>query len=875
MKAVIGSNVYKIDDGSTYNENYNETLDSAVIRISHLPTEINPDLEPFDDVILQENDGTRIRVMCVDKVVINQEAIGQTDTTFSYTINLFSLTKKMEGIILPNLSNTPHRTGTKITILQYAAKILALYGPKDRQGNAIWGFTDKFIAKFEDVDCPEMQWSNPTFREVLTDLAMIKDCIPILINDDDDEYIDLLDLTETNNANSKPYNFIQKSRSSDDYISEIRMDLQNVMQTNVKGINTTVTTAEYLTLTSDDAIINSENCYLKTQFPILNIKHLWIICFGLAADGTSTTIIRQDLCDFRVTWGNNEDPSNASYQLVYEKKEYDSKTPLYRNKIPAVGTVASVFSEGGEFYSSHNNFCLYFTRNSNRIEGLSDISKTLFAGSVSTLEYLKLLCACNNKDNLYMGLQNAVDINEGNNAYFSTFFQVEYETTYNSVFQASKGDRPNNRRIIADNQTNAWVDAYSQGFLEYQKANRLGNLQKMYNQRVLNKANLYKIGDQISDDIVYRTEYQYYPDHVECNAYATKNYVLRDYFTGIKSKIRTWVNAREEAFIRHDLKKYYCELSFAQDNDSVEYVNNGTELARYLLSPLYESNETPIKYVLVRADEYPSNNSKFALNCVTRLIGNSIVLTAGFDDNWIVDKHPNTGTRTGLETYNNTAIIMADDIAPLQTVGGQYYTPPHFNAGMGNVGGIATNYYKYCDDNGEFDGISMFFLTNLQVSDSYLITNDAVKQLFIDYYNMPVIPDRISNPYKFGFSMEYYKDNKEKPVISTQFEFCVADKSIYFTKLFLERQDMIRNIAKSNLTAYASDTFSKEIPNDAVTTPFSSDSLTITNINDYCVSITANAGGTKKYLYICDANGNLIIVFDKTKTLYLNIRRYM
>lgn len=909
MKALIHGNLYKIDDGSTLIENYNETLDSAVIRISHLNEEIE-NLEPFDDIELQENDGTKYRDMCINSFDCIQEAIGQSDTTFSYTINLFSLTKKLEGIILPNLSITPYKNvEDRISIYDYLSRIRDVYSPRHWDNNSYlvdWGFSQEFYEKFDNINCPEMQWSNPTFRELFNDLTMIGDCIVILRKKKENEtsyhdssfikanyVIDFLDLTKINDASSKHYNYIQKSRSSDDYISEIRMDLQNVMQTNVEGINNIVTTTEYLTLTSDDAVITSDNCYLKTQFPILNIKHLWIALLQGNME-KKTIMFKYDLCNIDAKWAS---PVGDEASLLYEKMEYDTLQLLYRRKINEPGTDTS--KNISNFYSKHKNYCIYYTRNTNRIQGFNLLSNPVLRPQRTALEYIKTICNENAKrdPSLLISPGNIV-INDDVNAYFSTFFQIEYETTYNAVFQASKGDRPNNSRIIADNQTNAWVDAYSQGFLEYQKANRLGNLQKMYNQRVFSYNDIYKISDQIGDDIVYRTEYQFYPDHTECNAYATKNYVLRDYFTGIKSKIRTWVNAKEEAFIRHDLKKYYCEFGYEQKtiSDQVESLNINKYLAYYLLSSLtgIQDAANPIKYALIRTGKfgdspvydkfYPDSSHKFALNCVTRLIGNSIVLTAGFDDNWIVDKHPNTG-EPGGQTYEDTGLIDKDDIVPLtfdESQSGWVDIPtlPTFNpVGGDDIGGIATNYYKYCDDNGEFDYIWIYFLNELNVSDvSFPLEYDDredVQQYFIDLYNLPSVSDDITNSYKFGLTLPIYKDNKEKPVISTQFEFCVADKSIYFTKLFLERQDMIRNIAKSNLTAYASDTFSKEIPNDAVTTPFSADSLTITNINDYCVSITANAGGTKKYLYICDANGNLIIVFDKTKTLYLNIRRYM
>lgn len=914
MKIIINSNAYAIDDGFTLTENYNETLDSASIRISHLSSEI--EIEPFDDVELQQNDGTKYRDMCVDSFDCMQEAIGQNDTTYTYTINLFSLTKKLESVILPNLSITPRKNGDQLTILQYLSNIKDLYAPQiwydeDELYIPNWGFSNNFIDKFEDIICPEMQWSTPTFRELLTDLTMTQDCIPILRKKNNSdmsnpsypyefqaEYlIDFINITRST-VTDKTYNYVTKSMSSDDYISEIKMNLQNVMQTNVEGINNVVTTAEFLTLTSDDNIITSENCYLKTQFPILNIKNLWLICF--CSDGTvehpgqqndiKTTLFRQNLCQIRSEYNDEQD----YYSLVVEKKEYDSKKPLYRTDI--VDVIAISQNDGytiGDYYSKYRNFYVYYTRNSNRIEGFSELVKPIFATETSTLYYLKKISAYNavatGQLNMAYGYNVADCINDTKNSYFSTFFQIEYETTYDAVFSASKTKRPNNNRVIADNQTNAWVDAYSQGFLEYQKANRLGNLQKMYNQRKTELSDLYEIGDKINDDIVYRTEYQFYPDHLECNAYATKNYVLQNYFTGIKSKIRTWVNAREEAFIRHDLKKYYCEFSYTPHAEHIESINGDKDLATYLLSSLEsgQSAANPIKYVLVRSRSgetyYPNSSNKYALNCITRLIGNSLVLTTGFDDNWIVDKHPNTGTRLSGDDYDDVGIIEKHDIKPIQFVNVDKIYPPYLNydTGTNKVGGVATAYYKYCDNNGEFDNITLYFLNQLLISDArFYIDNDRIEELFIDYYNLPAVRDNLDNEYIFGVHLPIHKDNKEKPVISTQFEFSVSDDSIKFTKLFLQRQDMIRSIADTNtLKIYRYGENMNYLDNINV----SISNLSIAKINDYCAAITYTGATTVnnvrvKYISICNNSGKSILTYDITKgilrNLYLNIRRY-
>lgn len=893
MKISINNRIEKIDEGFTIDENYNETLDSASIRISHLTTKW--DIEPFDNAIIYQDDGETIfRKFCVNNFTCTEEAIGQNDTTYSYSISLFSLTKKLENIILPNLSITPRKIGNKLTIYEYVFHLLFLYCPKHLYNGSYvndWTISTRFLNKFSSIECTEMQWTTPTLREVINDLTMLQDCIVIL---NQNEQIDYIDITQTTDV-IKPYNYMQETHTSEDYISEIRMELQNVMQTNVENINNVVTTNEFLTFTSDDAIITSENIYLKTQFPILNIKHLWlnILCakgdIGPQANPSDaaleTIVIRQDLCNIRAEYNYEQDYSS----LVYEQKEFDSKQALYRNNIFSLSSITDNDGHNiGNYYSIYKNFCLYYTRNSNAILGFNKILKPIFfALETSMLYYLKKIVALNCLklgiiDDTY-GIAVVNGINEpDNNSYFNTYFQIEYETTYNAVFSASKSEKPRNNRVIADNQTNAWVDAYSQGFLEYQKANRLGNLQRMYNQRVTNTNNLYIIGDKINnEDVVYRTEYQIYKDHIECNAHATKNYVLQNYFTGIKSKIRTWINAREEAFIRHDLKKYYCVLSYEQNSDIVENINTNciNFAANLLRTPLWRvSSDNLIKYVLVKTFKdgsniyFPDANSKYVLNCISRLIGNSIVLTTGFNDNWIVDKHPNTGTRPSDTNYNDNGIIELNNVkgTSIDTQGG-FYVPPHFvtNAVGNPIGGIATNYYKYCDENGEFDKIYIYFLDTLNFEGD-IATNE--EQFVYGLYKLPMLSDNVNNDYKFGIEMPLYKDNKEKPVISTQFEFSSDDNDIKFTKNFLMQQSIIGEQVLTYARVFDEN---GDIIDENINT---SGIFNITPITPYCAKIEFNPYigiENAKRVEIYNRNsGEIVLSFDVTKTLYLNIRRY-
>lgn len=755
---------FYIDEGSTIIENYNETLDSANIRISHIAEHL--DIEPFDRVILRDEEGRlNDRYMCIDTYTETMESLDPI--TYSYEISLFSETKELENYVLPNLSITQLSNGTHRSVLYYLQQYLDLYGPKIRvNGSFVSKFTYSLGNTF-DIDCPEMQWNNPTLREVITDLMMVVDCIPVKRNN----VISFMNLTEKKNPiDTTKVNYIQRSQSSEDYVSELRMDMLNVMQTSIDGVKNTCETTEYLTFKAadDGYVVTDNNMILKTQFPILRINHLWMMMeVAIDEDKFSRTF---DLCNLKTS-------GDLIKNLVYEYEEF-SVLPQRRY-------------EPTDFSEINQNVALYFNRGSNIITGFTKESKRRWWGYGSTNTTLTIIKNLICKDRQYN------NIVSGENVYYSTFFKIEYETTVDSVFQAGKLLPTTHERIITDNQTNAYVDAYNQGFMEYQKANRLGNQQLHINARYENDySNILKIGDYYEDSIVFQTQYQIYKNHIEVNASATKDYILRDYFTGVKARIRSWKIAdASQALSRHDLKKDYLEFSF---NEKHEYISQSIGIDVYdFMSPFENYTVEPIRYcVLYTVDysnvEYPAGpGERYSVNTIGRIIGNSIVFEFGFEDNLLLDKNV-------IHTLNINNVVNTS-YPPIQGGGGYNLLPFRLHHDFtDDYGGVPLEPTRYADDNGEFAIISYNFLTTINqeanVKDMENWTNLQEKNFMVDICRRPLI--NMSNDgssYTMHNDMTIHKDNREIFKLSTQYEFCSDTNDIMFTKYFLEYQKCIRN----------------------------------------------------------------------------------
>lgn len=822
-------NSYTIDAGFTITKNHNETLDSAVVRISHLTSKI--DIEPFDEVLLSGDTRIGNLYFCIDDYNCIEESLDYGTKTYTYEINLFSQVKKLEGIILPNLSITPLRTGTKRSVWDYLKLYLDEYGEKirvigtlDSWQNA-YNFDETIVkTRFQTIDAPELQWNAPTLREVLNDLTMVDNCVLTLNNG----VLSILDLEARGNEITN-YNYVRESKSSIDYVSDIRMNLQNALQTGVSGTKDSITISEYIPFTSEDYILTSDNLLLKTKYPILRVKSLKIITW---------------FADFPYRYAYTIDIANLDgYSLIKEYNEYQT-LPLLR----VVGNYDP--TKTGQYYSQYQNFCVYYTRGQNTITGFTDYSKRW-----------KLVPAVNNFG--YQTIDWFEMISQGgghlqNNAkhYFDMFY-IEYETTAQQTFSAGKSDTQDNYRVIVDNQTNSWVDAYTQGKLEYSKANRLSNKSLLINQRYEGVGNIIDLTDVKDDSIVYKVQYQIYDDIINVNAYATKDYILKDYFTGINSKIRTWVNAQNEAFERHDLVKYYCELG---TRDLSEFYDDTYNMENYLLSPLKTSDTTiePIQCATIKT--VATEEKTFLTHPIVKMIGNAIVFTTGFDDNTIAGRY----------IYASDIEVDGNSLEGMKIAD---------NDLVNNV--VILNNHFYCDENFECANFTIEFaptttlnndiVVELAQSGEYVMGIDDLVDPLLERFNLPLVNPNVMTA-TIGYELGLMKDNKEIPQFSFQYEFCCENRDIYFTKYFVKYQKAIRTETMPSLKVVVASDYNY----NAETITGILQNTAIINVNNNRVDINNITNDSSlKGLYITDNDGNVLIGIKKpattSYTFYINI----
>lgn len=842
--------MYFIQWGSLLTDNFNEQVDSFDLQIKHLDSKI--DIEPLDEVIIYSEDENfsdtsevindityYTRFYLVDKSQCKQ-ITASNETKFNYSLSLVNEIKALEGIPLPSLKITQLKGTTKRTIYYYLEQYLKEYGTKIRvkiNGVVSWQPKYSFSPLVEqrfNIECPEMQWNAPTLRQVFNDLMMVDDCIPTISNG----VISFIDLSEEKSQmNQTGINYVDESISSDDYINELKIELKNVMQSEQDGVNNLNEVCEYIGFRNDGvSVINTDNIQIETMNPILEIEQVIMCCpltyFLLPSAGSDEATYMYAEIDIT--------------DIVYERAEWQTLPTLFKINLTGLSS---------DQMGKYQNTSLYFDRQNNVISGFN----------TTTINFLHLakqeqpLIYYFNRPYALKYLTQAREI-DGRlvikdawgwslDEIKSIMFKIKYKTTASNAMLVSKTIEPSNKRAIVDNQTNSYVDAYAQGILEYMKANRLGNRLKVINARYNNDqyAQMGQLGQTYQGSIIFKREVMYNKEFAVVNYYATDNYVLKDYFTGVKAKIRSWkIVDGSEALERHDILKYYMEFDYVAHNEDTP----NKAVANYFLTPFRVGgvklmNKNVVQFTISATTVYPSATEYYQLDFVTRISGNSILFTFGMKDNYAVAKYIDTS--------------ITDD-----------------------VGGLPTQFYRYVDDNGENIGGNIYLndeITNTGLPNQFSKITDLNTLYNIQAPKPKVGYNQLGND-RLLFSWNLHKDNSEITRLTTQFEFSTNSTDIVIGSQFLKLQQCIRTIAvaQDSLNIYISDT--KPNYRNVEALPSVKTLLTYKNVsiteNVLTIGFTASDFELyqNKYIYICDLNNKVLLAYQyrtQNAQLVLNV----
>lgn len=760
---------YEVSDGAVFVENYNETLDSGVIILQQLTSEI--DIEPYDLVEIKSESSLTIetRYFCVDTYIKTQ--ISLNPPIYKYEIDLFSPTKLLEGMVCPNLTITKVNGITR-TVGDYITQYMTLYCVKTNSDRIYGGAIDNLISvsgdlyNYFDMECPEMQWNEPTLREVLNDLMMVNDCIPVVkVSLSGVLYLWYINISEVGNAvEDNPaqlngINYIQDTQSSDDYVSDLKMHLVNTANNTFGNSYNNPTDAtkvverigfrnnESYLLTTNDILLQTTypiwKIYSLKVYAVINTKVYYLIAGGTQLYTTHKFEVSLDLTPY-----------------VLEHADWLTRDVYYGQ-----------WGSSSTLSSQYRNTSLYYNRGGNNIYNFNDkqtVSELFIENSIFVVQLIttalrneinatnqQIINWFNNESGISGTFDGATPNEDDTPSYTDLQFELSYDALDEFVFTASKMPFTTHRRTVIDNQTNSYINIDRQGILEYLKAKRLGNKLSLVNARYeTNESNIPALSDTINNKIIFRKEMSVYNNVLDVNYLTTENYVLKDYFTGVKSKLRSWrVVSGAEATTRADLIKLYINYgemaNFQSANWLVPVYNN---ISAYLLNFQYcaidfvDKNGNYLPANKTYYDKATNQNIDIGVNAIQveftkHRAGNSVVFTVKMLDNFYDGNY--------VSAYNGSITDKTEQKG-----------------------------VKYADDDGEIVSGHLYFYSNcneidfINQPDDFLASKGLKPLVNIGKDTSAYSGLNLNSQYlvcKIPFIV--YKDNKEILQISVQFEF--------------------------------------------------------------------------------------------------------
>lgn len=456
---------------------------------------------------------------------------------YKYKIELFSETKKLETIQIPNFSVTqPQHGGEKKSIYSYIVDVVEMYNPVYKmcidEQKKLWVYNKKYAVDeslkdiFENMYCPDFTLNNPNLRDVLAQLMLVADRIPYV----EDDVIKAMDIT----AIKAPFEMelgeitnIVSSRTSSNHCDNLKRTYSNALSQ-----DNSAHTVEYIGFrNSSSAMLTLENLKLETRFPIYKINKMYMCYYKKAKIVSKLTYTTGTIYSFgeKVTYNNEmykciaENGSSETFVSSEWKKITKSKVFLCKQDITKLILLNSErnlisqdwteFLKEDQAFNSINDmakykFCtLAYNIGSNEINGFGEkmqyfespywdqtatyIQNVLvnidrirpygiydqdFFGSVLEDDEQIYVSIETNFNDYYDFFKNII-ISPFSNAalsFKSLVFQVDYNAFYNGTIYHSK-DTDRDDIVINDNSSSSLTLLEQDGIHQKEKANRFGN----------------------------------------------------------------------------------------------------------------------------------------------------------------------------------------------------------------------------------------------------------------------------------------------------------------------------------------------------------------------------------------------------------------
>ena len=764
--------------GITITEKLTEDLDTGVI-IFPQTTELT--IEPMDTVIIYDYDVTPTWIKAMKVSDIKRTTSKYTGTKeYNYFTGLVSPTIQLQRIVLPNRSVTQPLTVTKISIYTVLSRYVAMYSD--------FTISTALQTLTTGVDCPEFQWNRPTLFEVCNDLLSEVDAV-ITFTAGSTTSLNYLSLNTDGDEITGAFTDIEETQNITDYADKIECEAENAV---IKSINTRV--VEWLiTKTEDEAILTETNAKIILEKNIYKINKF--LC-KIQISSHSTTPIELDLTDYLV-----------------EKKIYDLYLP---SNTPGLITG-----------SGYKRNALYYEEGSNIIDGLTYREDTwipMLSSKVALINIFVNAYIASGGPSIYDTLSN--------DEVLDFAFKVDYQAIETVKFVSNKENPTKNASTLINNQDTSYVDFGAFARKQQNTVNRLGNSTLTLTKKYFSYASMPTLGDYYDTDYkLAMREFTLDDNFINFKGTLSKNYILKDIFTGIKSERRfTSIATESEALESNHIEEVTLNLSGANATTNAALENYFLQLGK---------TGKNIKIVHFKTNESVDLGIAPSLYYSDK----NFTLTYKMTDNFSAGATINTVYKTFTTEYNvnyQPYVDSADGtFTTMQYKLYQSYTIPLLN--------LTTAYEPTNWRDGKEESRKLPRIDTTQL-------NDLV--------------------YDSG-SLYRYKDNREITVETIQFNF-TTDSVLFIGKKFFEN-NAISNVASADTTlfvAYSTTlTYEKgDQTKKGTVMPIANLTFTVTT-NKIQISSPDSSVDLNSFASwcICDILGNLYLANNgNDTTIYLN-----
>lgn len=607
LVAVIHGIEFDVVAGAVFAEEYNETLDSGSIAISHVD-KIRGIL-PLDDVFIYDanREGLFYKHLLVDSYT--EEMLTLTNPIkYTYKITLCSEAKKLEKIILPNISITqPLDKSERRSVMSYLRFAVNSFSPKIRiaANDSEWIYQNKYsldesilVPAFANVDAPEMTLTAPNLREFISQLMMTKDCIPV-VHDDVISCIDIskirgtFDMTQEGKGHLSLFN---GSMSSETYSTSARTIYSGAISNEGMAKMT-----EYLGFrSSDNGLLTLANMELETRFPIYKIDKVYMCYYKvvelLDLDNSTVTykpyMVKQDITAFVV---KNELRQTLSTNLtalnnlnVRDPDVESDDIAKFQPMTVGYSTGAKNISGWGNKFTKLKNSFWNTSNTKTAIEYIYDLMDFKHPYGIEGYASMKVPAG---KIPTSIFRETSMESNNESEFFKHMLFKVEYTAMYNGMLSHKKNGLNTGDLCTMDNSSTGLTVLEADGIFKKSKMNRISS--KTYS--IIGRYGSYEemnelghdigyairmsdIGDSYEPDadrniIIYHREYSIYDDVVDANFAGMEDYVLKNYFTSVWARHRIYnLMSYGESITRADNKKNVIFISkdhYYKDSDTL------------------------------------------------------------------------------------------------------------------------------------------------------------------------------------------------------------------------------------------------------------------------------------------------------------------